>query len=112
MGGVSVRSAVPRRPARGVVTQKIFKPASTYWQQPTGMRNGFWTPVRIPIAESFVFAVRLDEQGGDRPGEAWYSANVVEAEAFEVGQRVEIEYEQRGVPGLWKRVYVVDMRRV
>ena len=103
---------VARRQARGVITQKVFKPASTYWQQPTGMRDGFWTPVRIPIAESFVFAVRLDERGEGRPEEAWYSANVVEAGAFDVGQKVEIDYQERGVPGVWKRVYVVDMRAV
>ena len=85
---------------------KTFKPASTYWQYPIGIRDGFWTPAQIPIAECYVFAVHVEGQ----PVEAFYSLNTTAAKAFEVGQRVEIVYEERGIPPIWQRVYVMDMR--
>jgi hypothetical protein len=97
---------VPRQSADGVITQKTFKPASTYWQQPTGNRTNFWTPVGIPIAECYVFSIRLD----DRPVEAIFSLNTTAAESFETGQRVSIDFEERGIPLVWKRVYVVEMK--
>ena len=31
---------------------------------------------------------------------------------FEVGQRVEIDFEERGIPPIWHRVYVMDLRPV
>ena len=98
---------VPRQSADGVITQKTFKPASTYWQYPGGQRTNFWTPTAIPIAACYVFAIRVDGQ----PAQAFYALNTTAAKAFEVGQRVKISYETRGLPPLWERVYVMDMIR-
>ena len=98
---------VPCQSAWGAVVSKVFKPASTYWQYPTGPRRNFWTPARIPIAECFVFAIRLD----GRPTEAWFSLNTTAARSFDVGQRVLIDYQVRGIPGIWQRVCVTGMRR-
>ena len=98
---------VPRLTVFGVITQRIFKPASTYWQYPTGIRDGFWTPAQIPIAECYVFAIKVEGQ----PSDAFFSLNTTAAKSFDVGQKVEIDYEERGVPLIWKRVYVMDMRR-
>jgi hypothetical protein len=33
------------------------------------------------------------------------------AREFEVGQRVVIGYVERGIPFVWKRIYVADMKR-
>ena len=100
--------AVPRQSALGVITQKTFKPASRYWQYPTGSRQAFWTPAQIPIAECYLFAIRVE----GRPADAWFSLNTTAAKAFGIGQKVEIDYQERGVPLVWQRVYLVDMRRV
>jgi hypothetical protein len=97
---------VPRQTASGVITQKTFKPASTYWQYPGGERTNFWTPTAIPIAECYVFTVRVEGQ----PVEAYFALNTTAAKSFEVGQGVTISYERRGLPPLWERVYVMDMR--
>ena len=35
--------------------------------------------------------------------------NTTAAKDFEVGQRVTISYERRGLPPLWERVYVMTM---
>jgi len=97
----------PTHSATGRVTGKSFKPAGEYWQPPSGERSGFWTPTRIPIAECYVFEIQLD----DRPMKVVYSVNTVAAREFDVGQRVVIEYVERGIPFVWKRIYVSTMRR-
>ena len=53
-----------------------------------------------------MFSIRLD----DRPVEAIFSLNTTAAESFETGQRVSIDFEERGIPLVWKRVYVVEMK--
>ena len=99
---------VPRQTISGAITRKTFKPSSTYWQYPTGNRAGFWTPAQIPIAEGYVFVIEVKGQ----PADAFYFLNTTAAKAFEVGQRVEIDFEERGIPPIWHRVYVMDMRPV
>jgi hypothetical protein len=51
-----------------------------------------------------VFSIRLD----DRPVEAIFSLNATASECFDTGQRVSIDFEERGIPLVWKRV--VDMK--
>jgi hypothetical protein len=97
---------VPVRMAVGVVRSKSFKPAGEYWQQPVGNRDGFWTASRIPIAECYIFGIQVD----GRVGEARVSLNTVESQAFDIGQRVQIEYVERGLPLIWKRVYITGMK--
>jgi hypothetical protein len=97
---------VAQHTAEGVITRKVFKPADTYWQQPTGQRTNFWMPTRIPIAECYVFTIRLDSQ----PVDAVFSLNTTASEGFAVGRRVSINYEERGLGVFWQRVYVLDMR--
>jgi hypothetical protein len=97
---------VPVQTAAGVIRSKSYKPAGEYWQQPVGNRDGFWTATRIPIAECYIFGIQVD----GRAGEARVSLNTVEAQAFNIGQRVQIEYVERGLPLIWKRVYVTEMK--
>ena len=96
---------VPRQTVSGVITRKLSS-RPVYWQYPIGIRDGFWTPAQIPIAECYVFAVQVE----GRPVDAFYSLNTTAAKAFEGGQRVEIVYEERGIAAIWQRVYVMDMR--
>ena len=96
----------PVQTALGVIHSKSYKPAAEYWQQPVGNRDGFWTPTRIPIAECYIFGIQVEGQAG----EARIARNTVEAQAFNVGQRVQIEYVERGLPLIWKRIYVTDMK--
>jgi hypothetical protein len=93
------------RTAGGTIVKKTHKPAGTYWQYQAGDRKGFWTPTPIPIAEAMVFEIRVDGQQGS----AFMSMNTTAAEAFQVGQNVQITYEERSVPFLWKRWYVLTM---
>jgi hypothetical protein len=98
---------VPVQTAMGTIRSKSFKPAGEYWQQPVGNRDGFWTATRIPIAECYIFGIQVD----GRAGEARVSLNTGAAQAFNVGQRVWIEYVERGFPPIWKRDYVSEMKR-
>ncbi|MGO9109810.1 MAG: hypothetical protein ACLP9L_11310 [Thermoguttaceae bacterium] len=98
---------VPRRTTRAVIAAKTFKPAGEYWQwQAAGDDRNFRTPTRIPIAECYVFTLRAD----DLPGDVIYGVNTIAANAFEVGQAVEIQYQKRALPGIWRRYYVLDMK--
>jgi hypothetical protein len=92
----------------GVILSKRFKPAGEYWQQPAGQRSGFYAPTRIPIAECYVFEIQVERW----PAAAHTSLNTVAAREFDVGHRVNIEYQERGIPLLWKRIYVLNMSAV
>jgi hypothetical protein len=96
---------VPIKSAVGEITRKTFKPAGTYWQYPPGLDRGFRTATPIPVAEAYVFEITVDEFGGP----AFYSLNTVASQVFNVGKRVQIRYQERGIPFIWQRVYVVDM---
>jgi hypothetical protein len=97
---------VPRRSVVGTITGKTFKAAGTYAQYPAGAGRGFRAASEIPIAEAYVFEIKVD--GMAEP--VRYALNAVASKEFEVGQRVQIEYQERSFPVLWRRVYVVDMR--
>lgn len=94
----------------GVVAAKWLAPASTYSQAHVGLQRGFRTPTPVPMPEHYVFEVRLDGDAAVPSGEVVrYSLNTVAAERFEVGQRVRVVYERRGVPYIWSRIYVKEM---
>ena len=98
---------VERKTAHGVITNKIFKPAGQYVQYPVGLRSAFFAPSRIPIAECYVFTIQVDELAAD----VGVALNTLAAEGYDVGQRVKIEYQERSLPGIWRRVYVLQMSR-
>lgn len=99
---------VPQQKATGTVTHKIFKPAGEHWQYPVGLERGFLLPTKIPIAESYIFGIQIDGSGEV----VGYALNTVASKEFEVGKRVQIEYQERGIPLLWRRLYVLDMRLI
>jgi hypothetical protein len=89
-----------------IITNKTFKPASTYWQSPGGIRSGFREPNEIPIAESIVFEISAE----GLPDRVRYSLNTVAAKQYDVGQKVQIEYVERVIPLMWRHIYLTDMR--
>ena len=95
---------VPVRTASGVVRTKTFRPEGQYVQYPVGNREGFRTPTTIQLAEHYVLDIEVDGQ----TGEFRYAVNTAGAAAFDVGQQVNIEYQTRGLPPFWRRVYVLD----
>jgi hypothetical protein len=96
---------VPLKTVRGTIAKKTFKPAGTYWQYPVGANRGFRTATPIHVAEAYVFEVTV--VGFENP--IFYSLNTVASQAFEVGAKVQISYQERSIPFIWNRVYVVDM---
>jgi hypothetical protein len=96
----------PIRTASGTIRSKEFSPAGQYVQYPVGDRQGFRTPTTIKLAEHFVLDIDVDGQSGPFR----YAVNTTAATAFDVGQRVNIEYQTRGLPPFWKRVYVLDAK--
>ena len=62
----------------------------------TGVASGSFTPATIG-------PYNLTDVG--------YALNTIAAQEYEVGQKVNIQYQERGLPLLWKRVYVAQMSR-
>jgi hypothetical protein len=94
------------RLATGVITSKTYKPAGQYVQYPAGMRrDSFYSPNRIPIAECYILIMHVDELAAD----VGYAANIPEAETYNVGQQVTIRYQVKGIPGIWRRVFVLGL---
>ena len=96
---------VPRQTALGTIVAKVHKPEGTYQQVPSGANRGFRVPTNIPIAESYLFNIKVD--GIDEPIAT--ALNVVRSRQFEEGQRVRVTFERRGFGPLLRRVRVVDL---
>ena len=96
---------VPIRTGFGKITNKTFKPAGTYWQYPAGIDRGFHTATPIPLAEAYVFQIALDRY--DRP--VFFSLNTVASRNFDVGQTVQINYQERSLPFSGTRLYILNM---
>ncbi len=97
---------VPVRTARGVIRGKSFEAAGEYVQYQPGNRAGFYTPTTIPTSEHFVLRIQVDGQ----PKEIGYALNTVAAGAFQVGQPVRVDYQERGVPPFWHRIYITSVQ--
>jgi hypothetical protein len=96
---------VPVLTASGTILDKTFKPAGTYWQYPAGLNRGFQTATSIPVGEANVFRLAVD--GFDAP--VFFSLNTIAGSAFEVGQKVQINYKERVIPLVFRRVYILEM---
>ena len=99
---------VPVETARGVIRGKTFQAGGEYLQYQPGNRQGFRSPTKITMAEHYVLAIEVP----GRDDTFRYAVNTAMAPSFDVGQVVEIEYQRRGVPPFWRRIYVLDARRV
>jgi hypothetical protein len=95
----------PRQTALGTITAKVHKPEGTYQQVPSGVDRGFRVPTNIPVAESFLFNIRVD--GVDKPVAT--ALNVVRSRQFETGQRVRVTFERRGLGPILGRIRVLDL---
>jgi hypothetical protein len=96
---------VPEQTSLATILSKGYVSASTYTQHPVEVSRSFRTPREIPIAESYLFELRLD--GVADPVRA--SFNTVKSRQFEVGQRVRVQYVRRGLPLLPRRIAVLEM---
>jgi hypothetical protein len=97
--------AAPRQTALGTITAKVHKPEGTYQQAPSGLNRGFRVPTNIPIAESYLFNIKLDSL--QEPVAT--SLNVIRSRQFEEGQRVKVTFERRGFGPFLRRIRVVDL---
>ncbi len=95
----------PQESVLATIRSKTFREAGTYTQHAVGAQRGFRTPTNIPIAESYVFELRLEGV----PGPVLASFNTVKSRQFEVDQRVRVDFVRRGIPPFWQHIAVVDM---
>lgn len=96
---------VPEATATGVIEAKVYKPEGTYERAPVELQRGFRMPVRIPLAEGYIFQVRIDGSGEI----AYVALNTILSRQFEEGDRIVVRFQRRGFPPLWERVTVIGM---
>jgi len=104
IGCVFLRTSQPKT-AFGIIRSKTGYGGGTYSQQQVGMQRGFRTATQIPTAPSYSFEVEVE----GLPEKARCSLNTDAATAFEVGQRVRVEYIVRGMKPIWSRIFVTRM---
>ena len=95
---------VPEQTAFATIVSKGDIAGGTYVQQRT-TNNVPTTPNMIEIAPANSFELKVD--GRDDPVVA--SFNTTKSKSFNVGQRVRIQFVQRGIPPVWKRITVTEM---
>lgn|GEM_PF-5145280 len=87
------------------VRSKSYREPSSYQPYAHGPADrGFRTQSSIAIAASYSLELDADNLGPVRA-----SVNEVAAKSINVGDRVTITYTVRGLPLIWKRVYVLTV---
>jgi hypothetical protein len=96
-----VRPAVSTT-AIGTIAAKHFLPAETVIRHKVSARRALMPEQKLEVPDRYRFQIRLD-------GSAElvsYSLPAIAARGYEVGQRVKVIYETRGILGVWKRNHV------
>lgn len=96
----------PREPrlVYGTILSKRYVPAGEYTRFRTGPRREVWSTERIPLPESYLFEIRLDDGT-----QVQYRLSAAQAAEFDPGQKVKVLVEERNLPLVWKRLYVREM---
>lgn len=97
---------VPVERTTAQIKAKTHKPAGTYWQQQVGVNRGFRTPTPIAIDESYVLELYIDQF--DSAG--YVAVPPADEGKFQVGQRVSMEYQRRGLPLFGYRTTVLSVQ--
>ncbi|MDZ4779721.1 MAG: hypothetical protein SGJ19_05670 [Planctomycetia bacterium] len=97
---------VPRLTVVGTIVAKDYKGPETYRRYQVGGGRDFRPPTEMKIADGYVFTIRAEGLSQD----VRYTLNTVAAQRFDIGQRVEVTFEVRGIPGIWRVQAGVDMR--
>ena len=98
---------VRARSELGTIAGKTFQPSRPYTRVRSGPRREFWSEEKFQIPDSYVFAIRLDDTS-----EVHYRLDATAAAEFSIGQKVRVRLEERGIPLLWKRMYVREIAAI
>ena len=92
---------VPEQTATAAIKSKVFLDAHTVTRYPSGIFRQSWTPNTIRVGEAFVFGLEMEGAG-----EAFFALDTLAGKAYEVGQKVAVRFEMRGIPPIWKKIRV------
>ena len=93
------------RVGMGTIIAKSFEDARTMQRPNVSARRQDWSVSERNLPEGFLITIRLD----DPAAEVHYRMEKVAAGRFEVGERVSVRFEERGVPPLWSKRYVREI---
>lgn len=95
---------VESRTVSGAIIEKTYADERTITRTNAGPRRELWTQNRIKIPEGYIFTIRL-ANGGD----VYFMVEKTAGEPFQVGQKVQVSYDERGIPPLWTKRFVRSM---
>jgi hypothetical protein len=90
---------VPSQTAKGVITSKSFQQERDMSRVMVGPRRESATTIRRTSPAGYVFAIRLDNGGGDIRHFLPRSTG----NEFQIGQRVSVTYDERGLRPFWTK---------
>ena len=96
----------PTLTASGVITSRSFQPAHTINRFQGGARREVWTQQNVRMPDMYVFEVRIE----GHPDTMKFAMPATTGSRFTVGQQVQIQYVERGVPFLRPKSHVLQMR--
>ncbi|GEM_PF-3255391 len=92
---------VPEQSGMGTIRAKTFLDAHTITRYPSNAFRQSWTPMQIRINEAYVFDISLEGAGN-----AFFALDTLGSKAYEVGQKIPVRYEVRGLGPLWKKIRI------
>ena len=96
---------VPEKTVRGRIVEKQPFEARTIVNHHTGEGSLYWNPRINTIPEGILFGVEVTGS----PKRFLYGLNSSAAKEFEMGQEVDLTYQERGVPPFWTILAVKTM---
>lgn len=97
--------AVPTRAGVGTITGKTLKAARDVKNTPLNDGRSTLNPSSVRIPQGYAFEVELP----DGAGTGVHYLEEKFGEPFQVGQKVKVSYQVKGLPPLWKRTFVLEM---
>ena len=92
---------VPEQSVTGTIQAKTFLDAHTVSRYPSNVFRQSFTPNTIRINEAYVFDVSLEGAGP-----AQFALDTIGSKAYQVGQKVAVRYEMRGLGPIWKKIRI------
>ena len=104
IAAVFLRSTPPQLGV-GIIVGRRGQGGGSYSQHAVGTNRGFQAPNTIPIGPSVTFEVNIEGV----PGLAVCSLNTIAASKFNVGEKVHVTYQIRGLSPIWTKIFITKM---
>ncbi len=99
---------VPEKTATGVIIGKQFQPAENVERSVPRTTRGldrYPQVIKYNLPDRYLLDIRIDQVNTV----VQFAYPALPNQNYEIGQHVNVTYLERGIPHLWKRIYVKDI---